>query len=70
MHSVQLLNQVTPPIFNRSAAQEDPVLQVFASIDQMDYLTRIRNPECHLYSPEEVFSYNYYIWTLAYFIGL
>lgn len=27
-------------------------------------------PECHLYSARELFNYNYFIWTLAYFVGL
>ena len=35
----------------------------------MDYITK-RTPECHLYSQKEVFHYNYFIWTVAYFIGL
>lgn len=41
----------------------------------MDYLTKhqktpLTPPECHLYTDDEVFYYNYLVWTLAYFIGL
>jgi hypothetical protein len=36
----------------------------------MDYLTPVTQPECHIYSNQEVFNYNFFIWTLAYFVGL
>ena len=38
----------------------------------MDYLnTHVKyNPDCHDYSTFEVFKYNYFIWVLAYFVGL
>ena len=63
-------------IFNLTHAElssDKPLQQIFASIDMMDYLTKreqTQPPECHLYSNQEVFNYNYYIWTAAYFVGL
>lgn len=48
--------------------------KLFMSIDQMNYSHRmvktLSTPGCHEYSAEEVFSYNYFIWTLGYIIGL
>jgi hypothetical protein len=38
----------------------------------MDYLStrKSETPNCHEYSTWEVFQYNYFIWVLAYFVGL
>jgi hypothetical protein len=36
----------------------------------MNYLNRDYTPGCHEYSGPEVFHYNYFIWTVAFFIGL
>jgi hypothetical protein len=61
------------PRMNFTAAQlsDKPLHHIFASIDRMDYLTKhLTAPECHTYSSWEVFSYNYFIWVAAFFIGL
>jgi hypothetical protein len=62
------------PYMNHTALQlsETPIHHLFASIDKMDYLsTHVKyNPDCHAYSTLDVFKYNYFIWVLAFFIGL
>lgn len=38
----------------------------------MNYVSggNLKTPECHLYKTWELFKYNFFIWTTAYFIGL
>eukprot|EP00347_Sterkiella_histriomuscorum_P013135 403365878 len=62
-----------------------PLHKIFKSIHQMDYLkqrigsanhqpalqqSQVEQGECKIYSNEEVFNYNYYIFTVGYFVGL
>ena len=62
------------PYMNHTALQlsEVPIHHLFASIDKMDYLhTRLKaTPDCHEYTVDEVFNYNYLVWVLAFFVGL
>lgn len=76
LHNIKLLGQVEKSYgyLNMSAVTPDsPLQEIFASIDMMDYVTKRQTgstPECHLYSESEIFNYNYFVWTLAYFVGL
>jgi len=46
----------------------DPMMQLFQSVQQTDYLRQ--GIGCRTYSEEQIFQYNYYIWTFAFFLGL
>jgi len=45
-----------------------PLMKLFYSIDKMSYLST--EAKCYTYTTDEVYSYNYNIWTLGFFIGL
>jgi hypothetical protein len=53
--------------YSSMAALEDPFMQLASSVDNSDYLG---GPGPHGYSKEQVFTYNYLIWTLAFFLCL
>ena len=36
----------------------------------MNYLDKEATPKCHEYDANEIFNYNYFVWTFAFFIGL
>ncbi len=48
------------------------MLRLFATVEQMDYLnlTVRSNSMCHIYKPLETFKFNYFVWTLGFFLGL
>lgn len=48
-----------------------PQKQVYLTGDPfLDSLPRDPEPECKVYTRDQVFDYNYYIWTIGFFIGL
>jgi len=68
---------VTPPTSATISAEvDDPTLLLFSTIDIMGYLKGIFHvdeftPECHIYTNEEVFKWNYYVWCFVFFfVGL
>ncbi|CDW87216.1 UNKNOWN [Stylonychia lemnae] len=50
-----------------------PLFKIFMTIEKMNY-TRpysiLDKPDCYIYSDDEVFDYNYHIWTFAFLLGL
>jgi hypothetical protein len=36
----------------------------------MNYLKHDSAPECRTYTQDDVYNYNYHVWTVAYFVGL
>jgi hypothetical protein len=46
----------------------DPMMQMFQSVKEVDYLGQ--GIGCRTYSDDQIFQYNYFVWTTAFFIGL
>lgn len=50
-------------------AMKDSMMQLFGSVQQAKYFEP--NPVgCHFYTKEEIVNYNFYVWTIAMYIGL
>eukprot|EP00347_Sterkiella_histriomuscorum_P019710 403340585 len=51
-----------------------PLHKIFMSIEKMNYGQRVAytppSPQCHEYTAQEVFHFNYFVWTLGFLLGL
>lgn len=48
----------------------DPTLKLFYSIGELNLAGENDVPNCHTYTPMEIFKFNYFVWTLGFFFGL
>lgn len=70
-HNLTLGQSLSKLNMTAAMLSEKPLIQIFASIDRMDYLTKhLAEPECKQYTAWQIFKYNYFIWVACFFIGL